>query len=121
MHSKNSQSLHARSIRAVDERLVHHLSTISVAVKPRTAIVSNIIVPVGICAKKSINLSSPGRCDRVGRTAAWPLVLHPGVASCLKYLPDRTMAVIAIFGTPVQPGPTSVRLGWPLTARFERP
>jgi hypothetical protein len=45
--------------------------------------VSNIIVPVGICAKKSINLSSPGRCDRVGRTAAWPLVLHPGVASGL--------------------------------------
>jgi hypothetical protein len=43
-------------LRAVDERLVHHLSTISVAAKPRTASVSNIIAPIGICVKNSINL-----------------------------------------------------------------
>src|SRR5215475_7806377 len=60
-------------VHAVDERLVHHLSTISVAAKPRTATVSNIIVPVGICAKKSINQSFLSWAMR----PSWP---HGGLA-----------------------------------------
>src|SRR5262249_7412350 len=37
------------------------------------------------------------RSDRVGRTAAWPLVLHPGVASCLNYPPDRRWQRVQFF------------------------
>ena len=39
---------------------VNTLSTISVVAKPRTAIVINIIVAVGICARNSINFHLPG-------------------------------------------------------------
>ena len=57
------------------EPLDQRVSTISIAAKPRTAVVRNIIVPVGICARNSIIVRA---IHRAGSTAAWPCVRASG-------------------------------------------